>query len=147
MITPKIIKTAVNTLLQDKFPDIGVIAQEIEKGFKQPSITVRLEDVKIETLDESIETSLTVKTYYFPVLHDPDASVDVADKMFEISRLFGNKLYVEERALNVIDPSAKEIGGVLVHEFDLSFEQYDETSDREAQALPMKNLHLNIESE
>lgn len=147
MITPKTIKTAVNTLLKTTFPGIDVISQDIEKGFKQPSFTVRLEDIKIEKLDESIEMSMKVKTYYFPVLRDPNASVDTAEKIFELARMYGNKLYVADRALNVIDPEADDSTGIVVHEFDLLFEQYDESQDKEAQAPLMKDLHLNIESE
>ena len=147
MITPKTLMTAINTLLQNTFPDIDVIAQEFEKGFKQPSFTVRFKNLKIEHSNDSIETSLIVKTYYFPDFKKPDASIDVLEKQFEIARMYGNKLYVEDRALNVDEPESEIVDGVLVHEFDLSYEQFDESTNEEENAPLMKDLHFNIESE
>lgn len=149
MITPKTIKTTVNRLLKKSFPGIPVISQNVEEGFKQPSFTVRIEDYKPEVIQESLEQSMIVRVFYFPNFSDSEYFIDVLEKKFEIARIFGNKLHVEDRALNVIEPSINSVDGILDFEFSLHFEQYDEANDLEANknAELMQYLKLNLESE
>lgn len=149
MITPKTLRLTISQLIKDSFPGISVISQDVEKGFVQPSFTVRLEDYKPEQIQESIEQSLTVRVFYFPDFKDNDMSIDVLEKMFEVPRIFGNKLFVEDRALNIIDPEVIEVDGVLEFSFDLLFEQYDITNDQEhkSNAELMQGLQIDIKKE
>lgn len=144
MITPKTIKIAVNQLLRTTFPDVDVVSQNVEEGFKQPSFTVRLEEVKIELIEESIEQSMIVRVFYFPNFSDNEYHIDVLEKKFEIARAFGNKLYVEDRALNIIEPLTTTVDGVLDFEFSLLFEQYDEANDPEYEKPMSEELNVNI---
>lgn len=149
MITPKTLKLAINQLVKNSFPGISVIAQDVEKGFAQPSFTIRFEEYKPEQIQESIEQSLTVRIFYFPDFNDEDMSIDVLEKMFEVPRIFGNKLFVEDRALNIIDPEVIEVDGVLEFSFNLLFEQYDITNDPElnSNAELMQGLQIDIKKE
>ena len=145
MITPTTIKTTINRLLKSSFPNIPVISQNVEEGFQQPSFTVRIEDYAAESLQESLEQSMTVRVFYFPDFSDTEYHIDVLDKQFKIPRTFGNKLYVEDRALNVTEPSITIVDGILDFSFDLLFEQYDEANDPENGKPTGEELTLNIE--
>lgn len=149
MITPITLRIAIRTKLNEAFPSIPVIAQDVEKGFAQPSFTIRFEDYKPEQIQESLEQSLIVRVFYFPNFNDEDMSIDVLEKMFEIPRAFGNKLFVEDRALNIIDPEVIDIDGILEFSFSLLFEQYDETNDIEfsSNAELMQELHIQMKKE
>lgn len=132
MITPFDIKLAVNNLLLEKIPSVPLKAQDVSKGFTRPSMTVELDDVKIETLECQIEMSLTVRTFYFPDLKDNEKSIDVLTMQFLLAQTYGNKIYVADRALNVNEPNAVVTDGILVHEFNTLF--YQEVEEEE---LPM----------
>lgn len=147
MITPKTIKTTVTRLLKNSFAGIDVISQNVEEGFKQPSFTVRIEDYKAEIIQESLEQSMIVRLFYFPNFSDNEYHIDLLEKQFDIARIFGNKLYVEDRALNITEPSMNVVDGILDFEFSLLFEQYDESLDDEEAAPFIKNLHYEMESE
>ena len=144
MITPTTIKATVNRLLKNTFPNVPVISQNVEEGFQQPSFTVRIEDYTAESLQESLEQSMTVRVFYFPNFSDSEFHIDVLDKQFKIARAFGNKLYVEDRALNVTEPSSDIVDGVIDFSFDLLFEQYDEANDPEAGKPTGAELNVNI---
>lgn len=149
MITPSTIRIAVVNKLRAVFPTIPVISQDVEKGFVQPSFTVRFEDYQPEQIQESLEQTMNIRIFYFPNFDDPDMSVDVMDKTFEIPRAFGSKLYVEDRALNVNEPDVIEIDGILEYSFNLLFEQYDAENDAEARsdAEIMQDLHIQMKKE
>ena len=144
MITPTTIKATVNRLLKNTFPNVPVISQNVEEGFKQPSFTVRLEDYTADSIQESLEQSMTVRVFYFPNFSDTEYHIDILDKQFKIARAFGNKLYVEDRALNVTEPSVTIVDGVIDFSFDLLFEQYDEANDPEYGKPTSEELNINI---
>lgn len=129
MITPFDIKSAVNQVLNGKFQPIKVKAQDITKGFIRPSFSTELDDVKIETLESQIETSLIVRAYYFPDLNNTDESLDVLNMQFLMQKTFGNKLNVADRSLNINEPSANVVDGILVFEFNMLFYQETEEDD------------------
>ena len=144
MITPTTIKTTVNRLLKNTFPNVPVISQNVEEGFQQPSFTVRIEDYTADSIQESLEQSMTVRVFYFPNFSDTEYHIDILDKQFKIARAFGNKLYVEDRALNVTEPSITIVDGVIDFSFDLLFEQYDEANDPEHGKPTSEELNINI---
>lgn len=149
MITPSTIRGAVVSKLRAVFPTTPVISQDVEKGFVQPSFTVRFEDYQPEQIQESLEQAMNIRIFYFPNFDDPDMSVEVMDKTFEIPRAFGNKLYVADRALNINEPDVIEIDGILEYSFNLLFEQYDAENDAEAHpdAEVMQDLYIQIKKE
>lgn len=147
MITFFDIKKAVNAVLLAKIPEIKVKAQDITKGFEQPSFTTEIEDAKAEELNAQIETGCTVLIYYFPDLKNNEKSIAVLDMQFRLPTAFGNKLHVKNRALNINEPSSKIVDGILIFQFDLLFYQAVE-SDVENAAELMQELYINlIESE
>ena len=149
MITPFTIRIAINQKLKSMFPTIPVIAQDIEKGFVQPSFTVRFEDYRPEQIQESLEQSMTVRIFYFPNFDDDEMFTDVMEKLFAIPKTFGNKLYVANRALNINEPEVIEIDGILEYSFNLLFEQYDAENDAEARpdAELMQDLYIQMKKE
>lgn len=144
MITLVDLKIAVNDILNSKFePLIPVIAQDVEKGFQRPSFTTEITEPKIETLESQIETSCTVTIYYFSDLKDTEKSISVLDMQWQLPILFGNKLKVANRALDIIEPSSDYGDGILVFEFDVLFYQGMEDS-QENTAEMMQELHINL---
>lgn len=147
MITPTTLRIAINRKLKEKFPTIPVISQDVEKGFVQPSFTVRFEEYRAEQIQESLEQSLIVRVFYFPNFDDEEMSIDVLEKLYEIPFAFGNKLIVEDRALNVIEPEVIDVDGILEFSFNLLFEQYIESLDAEYGKELMQELHIQIKKE
>lgn len=140
------IKKAVNDVLLIKIPEIKVKAQDISKGFDRPSFTTVVEDAKAETLNDQIEMSCTVLIYYFPDIKNTEKSIDVLDMQFRMPIVFGNKLYVGNRALNIDEPSSKVVDGILIFQFDILFYQADESNTANPVEM-MQELYINLESE
>lgn len=140
MITLTDIKKSINRLLKSNF-DIDVIAQDVEKGFQRPSFTVYFDNVKIETLDTQIETSLTVRIYYFTEIEANNASIELLEMQQQLPLVFGNNLKVQDRAIHISDIDLSIVDGILIFEFGLSFEQ----AQKEDMDIPlMDNLRMNI---
>lgn len=144
MITLADIKKAVNLKLKTKFADmVPVISQDVEKGFARPSFTTEISEPKIETLESQIETSCTVKIYYFADLKNLKKSISILDMKWQLPVLFGNTLNVADRAFNIIEPSANDVDDILIFEFNLLFYQgYEKESEKIAEL--MKELHINL---
>lgn len=147
MITLSDIKASINQLIKTSF-NINVISQDIEKGFVRPSFTVHFDNVKIETLESQIETSLVVRTYYFSKLEGADASLEILDMQQRLPIIFGNNLKVKDRAIHISDIDLSVVDGILMFEFSLLFEQFNELNDPNKDALLMQELETKlIESE
>lgn len=143
MINLKDIKASINSILKSNFK-IPVKSQDIEKGFERPSFTVYFDNVKIETLHSQIETSLTVRIYYFTEVESVNGSVEILDMQYQLPILFGNNLKVKDRAIHISDVDSSVVDGVLMFEFNLLFEQFDEVNDPNKQALLMQELETNL---
>lgn len=144
MITLVDIKKSVYLKLNAQFGDVvPVVAQDVEKGFVRPSFTTEISQPKIETLESQIETSCTVKIYYFSDIKNLKKSISILDMQWQLSMLFGNTLNVNNRALNLIEPSANDVDDILIFEFELLFYQgYEKQSEQMAEL--MKELHINL---
>ena len=117
------IKIAVNSFLKERFPEIPVKAQDITKGFERPSFTTAIEQPIVTTSESQLETSCTVVVYFFPDFEDNEKSLNVLDMEWKMPLLFGNKLLVANRALNINEPSADVVDGILVFRFEILFYQ------------------------
>lgn len=143
MITFTDIKKAVNMVLDTRYADVvPVIAQDITKGFARPSFTTEINDAKVEILESQVETSCTVTVYYFSDLKNIKKSIAVLDMQWQLPLLFGDTLHVADRLLNIVEPSANVVDGILVFEFDLLFYQIRENESEEAEF--MQELHMNL---
>lgn len=143
MINLKDIKASINSILKSNF-NIPVKSQDIEKGFERPSFTVYFDNVKIETLHSQIETSLTVRIYYFTEIESVNGSIEILEMQYQLPILFGNNLKVKDRAIHISDVDSSVVDGVLMFEFNLLFEQFDEVNDPNKQALLMQELETNL---
>lgn len=117
------IRKACNTLLKTNFTNIPVKSQDIEKGFARPSFTTIFDDVSNVTLESTIETSLKVYVYYFPELNTDDFYLNLDDVKYKLPLIFGNKLAVKDRFLDVNEPTVNVVDGIIVFEFDMLFYQ------------------------
>lgn len=144
MITLVDIKASINRLLSNHF-NIDVIAQDIEKGFQRPSFTVYFDNVKIEKLESQFETSLTVRIYYFTEIEGAEASLEILDMQQQLPMLFGNNLKVKDRAIHISDVDSSVVDGILLYEFSLLFEQFNEIDNPYKDAKMMMNLETNIQ--
>lgn len=146
MINLTHIKIAVNNMLNNEFaPLIRVISQDVKKGFQRPSFTTEITESKIEMLESQIETSCNVTIYYFSDLNDTENSISVLEMQWHLHTLFGNKLKVADRALNIIEPSSDYGDGILVFEFDILFYQASDSqsSSHNPNAELMQELDIN----
>ncbi|EON70459.1 phage tail terminator family protein [Lysinibacillus sphaericus] len=143
MINLKDIKASINQILKSNFK-IPVIAQDIEKGFERPSFTVYFDNVKIETLYSQFETSLTVRIYYFTEIESVNGSLEILDMQQQLPILFGNNLKVKDRAIHISDVDSSVVDGILMCEFSLLFEQFDEINDSNKDALLMQELETKL---
>lgn len=117
------IRKACNTLLKTNFPSIPVKSQDIEKGFARPSFTTEFDQLSNVTLESLIETSLKVYVYYFPELNTDDFYLNLDDVKYKLPLIFGNKLAVNDRNLDVNEPTVNVVDGIIVFEFDMLFYQ------------------------
>lgn len=124
------IRKACNDLLKANFPTIPVKSQDVEKGFARPSFTTEFDNVSNVTLDSLIETSLKVYIYYFPDLNMDDYFLHLDDVKYKLSLIFGNKLAVKDRFLDVNEPEANIVDGIIVFEFDMLFYQDKPTENK-----------------
>lgn len=121
------IKIAVNNFLKERFPEIPVKAQDITKGFERPSFTTEIEQPVVINAEGQLETSCTVVVYFFPNYEDNEKSLNIIDMEWKMPFLFGNKLLVGNRALNINEPSADVVDGILVFRFEVLFYQASDT--------------------
>ena len=140
------IRKACNTLLKTNFPSIPVKSQDIEKGFVRPSFTVVFDDVSNVTLESLIETSLKVYIYYFPELNTDDYYLHLDDVKYKLPLIFGNKLAVNDRFLDVNEPTANVVDGIIVFEFDMLFYQDKPLSAKELEAQLMQDLEFKFKN-
>lgn len=126
------IRKACNTLLKTNFSSIPVKSQDIEKGFVRPSFTVIFDELSNVTLESLIETSLKVYVYYFPELNTDDFYLNLDDVKYKLPLIFGNKLAVKDRFLDVNEPTVNVVDGIIVFEFDMLFYQ-----DKSEHAAPL----------
>ncbi|MFY0742153.1 DUF6838 family protein [Solibacillus silvestris] len=139
------IKIAVNNFLKEKFPEIPVKAQDITKGFERPSFSTVIEQPILITTENQLETSCTVVVYFFPEYEDNEKSLNVLDMEWKMPLLFGNKLLVANRALNINEPSANVVDGILVFQFEILFYQASDSqfSSHNPNAELMQELDFN----
>lgn len=123
------IRKACKNVLKANYPEIPIKSQDIEKGFARPSFTTEFEDIKIVTLESQIETSLNVTIYYFPDLNIDDYFLHLDDVKFNLPLIFGNKLKVLNRHLDINDPESNVVDGVVVFDFDMLFYQEKPSND------------------
>lgn len=139
------IKIAVNSFLKERFPEIPVKAQDITKGFERPSFTTEIEQPIVTTSESQLETSCTVVVYFFPEYDDNEKSLNVLDMKWKMPLFFGNKLLVANRALNINEPSADVVDGILVFRFEILFYQASDSqsSSHNPNAELMQELDIN----
>ena len=140
------IRKACNTLLKTNFPSIPVKSQDIEKGFARPSFTTIFDDVSNVTLESTIETSLKVYVHYFPELNTDDFYLHLDDMKYKLPLIFGNKLAVNDRYLDVNEPKANVVDGIVVFEFDMLFYQDKPLSKAEIEAQLMQELAFKFKN-
>jgi len=138
-------KTCVN-LLKIHYPSIPTKSQDIEKGFVRPSFTVVFDDVSNVTLESLIETSLKVYIYYFPELNTDDYYLHLDDVKYKLPLIFGNKLAVNDRFLDVNEPTANVVDGIIVFEFDMLFYQDKPLSAKELETQLMQDLEFKFKN-
>lgn len=127
MITLLDIRKSCNAVLKEKYPNIPIKSQDISKGFVRPSFTTTFDEVKNSVLESQVETSLTVMIYYFPDLNIDDYYLHLDDVKFNLPLIIGNKLKVLDRYLNINEPTANIVDGIVVFEFDMLFYQDKDT--------------------
>lgn len=146
MITLLDLRTACNRLLKAHYPTIPTKSQDIEKGFARPSFTTMFDNVEPATLESSIEVKMDVTIYYFPDLKMDDYFLHLDDVKFNLPIIFGNKFKVLHRYLDVNEPVAKVVDGIIVFEFSLHY--YDDTpmteNEEEIQAMLMQELDFKF---
>lgn len=124
------IRKSCNAILNANYPNIPTKSQDVEKGFDRPSFTVAFDDVKPYILGSLIEMSMRVTIYYFPALNIDDYYLHLDDMKLGLPINFGNKLKVLDRYLDINEPNADIVDGIIVFEFSMLF--YQDKPEQEA---------------
>ncbi|MER1957924.1 MAG: DUF6838 family protein [Solibacillus sp.] len=144
MITLLDLRKACNSILKANYPNILVKSQDIEKGFARPSFTTMFDNVEPFTLESSIEVKLDVTIYYFPDLNMDNYFLHLDEVKFNLPIIFGNKLKVLDRYLNINDPIARIVDGIIVFEFSMLYEDEKPLSATEIEAQLMQELDFKF---
>ena len=145
MITLLDIRKACNAVLKANYPTIPIKSQDVTKGFARPSFTTEFDEIKNSVLESQIETSLTVIVYYFPDLNINDYFLHLDEVKFNLPLIFGNKLKALDRYLNINEPVANIVDGIIVFEFDMLFYQDKPSSSAEHNRQLMQELDIHFE--
>lgn len=141
------LRKACNDLLKKNYPNIPVKSQDVEKGFARPSFTTMFDNVEPSTLESSIEVKMDVTIYYFPDLNIDDYFLHLDEIKFNLPIIFGNKLKVLDRYLNINEPNVQVVDGVIVFEFTLHYYDDKPLSEAEIEAQLMQDLDFKFKKE
>lgn len=144
MITLLDLRKACNSILKANYPKIPTKSQDIEKGFARPSFTTMFDNVESSTLESTIEVKLDVTIYYFPDLNMDNYFLHLDEVKFNLPIIFGNKLKVLDRYLNINDPIARIVDGIIVFEFWMLYEDEKPLSATEIEAQLMQELDFKF---
>lgn len=147
MLTLVDIKTAINTLLKNKFK-YKVYGREVRDGFDRPSFFVELlpTGMDYETQNFTSNRLTVIITYFQPISQEKGYSdLDNITMYASLKDLFGMKLAVGTRYLTINNFRAEYTGenlDILQVYFDLPF--FD-TTDRQRDTEPlMETIEVNM---
>lgn len=144
MISLLDLRKACNSILKANYPKIPIKSQDIEKGFARPSFTTVFDNVEPSTLESSIEVKMDVTIYYFPDLNIDDYFLHLDDVKFNLPIIFGNKLKVLDRYLNINEPTARIVDGIIIFEFSMLYYDEKPLSAAEIEAQLMQELDFKF---
>lgn len=134
MLTMKQIKLAINEMLLENFPDIGIQSGDIRKGFKRPSFFVQLDTLGRDSGQFVSDRSMTVRIYYFPTDRN-EYSIELLEMQDDLEDVFSLNFAVQDRVITIDETRAQEVDGVLEFEIDFEFTDksaaYKDDSDKE----------------
>lgn len=111
-------KTIVNKL-KAKYPNIGIVAQEVEKGFNRPAFFVQMMPVNTEMLNAAHRQRLiSVIIHYFTPNNTHIEAINMQD---ELEKLFLGPLQVGDRSLQLFNCNGEILDYTLQFGFDISY--------------------------
>src|SRR5690625_5080190 len=134
MLTMKQIKLAINEMLRENFPDIGIQSGDIRKGFKRPSFFVQLDTQSRDSGQFVYNRSMIIRIYYFPS-DRYEYSLEILEMQDDLENVFSLNFAVQDRVITIDETRAQEVDGVLEIEIDFEFTDksaaYKDDSDKE----------------
>jgi hypothetical protein len=115
------LKTAVNTLIDNEYPN-KIQSKDITEGFTRPSFFIEFDNINKDTRLYYFTRNLTVKIYFFPTSRD-EYSKEILEVQEKLEELFGLNIAVKDRIFTIENTTSEIIDGVLIFEFDLSYDE------------------------
>ncbi len=99
MINTVDIKKAVIALLRNKYPEVKCYGADVKEGLKKPAFNIQLIPSDISGSNYSTFSSVYLCTITY--FQKKVSEVDMLSVASEVHKLFGRKLHVKDRYLNV----------------------------------------------
>jgi hypothetical protein len=140
------IVAAVNRLLKNRYTDCKTYGHEVIEGYDKPSFFVDIGSRSIS--NESInfqKCAYTIMITYFTDKSGQDKSLDNLKKIDEIKELFGYKLAINDRFINVTD-FGYDFVGEFTDTLQLSIEiEFFDTVERNTDTTTANTMNLTVE--
>jgi len=118
MITYSNVLKAINSTLKNNFPEVKRPSGDIKSGFKTPAFFVQLMPITENDFNGYSIKFMLICIYYFSDLKTNEDNMSMVDKL---SKVFKNKVNVEDRILEVSDKKIHLSDNVLQFKFNLEF--------------------------
>lgn len=113
------IKKAINDRLKSQF-SIEIQSKDVREGFNRPSFFVEFDDMTRTKYESHEQKSLTVRIYFFPT-SSTHYSIELMEVQERLEDVFGLKLKVKDRLININSTESLIVDGILEFSFQLDF--------------------------
>jgi hypothetical protein len=138
------IALAINTKLNEMFPEIPINTKDIKEGFARPSFTVDFDNsTKSPFGSHGVEHNVHIVIYFFPTDKN-QYKIEMLNVQEELENAFNHSLKIKDGF--VVFPNeliSDKADGVLQIAFDVHYIEIDYSEAGENQEN-MENLNFNI---
>lgn len=142
MIELKQVLLAVNTRIEEAFPDIPIQSSDIEEGFDRPSFFVEFDDVQTAAYGpRGTERRIPVTIFYFPSDRYKN-QIELLEVQDRLEKTFSLAFaIVNGFTVYPMEVSSTTVDGVLQTSFEVYYIEIDDTEIGE----DIQELYLNME--
>ncbi|MBB6218185.1 hypothetical protein HNQ80_004325 [Anaerosolibacter carboniphilus] len=131
MVTLKDITAAVNTKIEENFPEIKIETRDITEGFDRPSFFTDIDYArKGSFMDSAVERSMTVRIHYFASNRNKHR-LELLDVQEKLEDMFFQTLEIKDQFIVHINETNVEKleGGIIEFSFDINYIEELEIED------------------
>jgi len=141
MISLKELKTAINSVIEDNFPDIEIYANDIKEGFDRPSFFTDYDYSYRTDYDHCFKREISVTIYYFPSDRN-EYKDELLEKQDLIESAIRKGFEVKGRHIDIKDQIESDI---INKTLEVTFElEYYDSEEESGEVLPkMEELYYD----